>query len=92
VRAFVSAHVDQLCGLFDPAKRRFHRRFRIPDERHNRPVRARARIDIEQRNALYGFNCIGDLPNDLQIAALRKIRHALNQFSHGSAASWWLLL
>ena len=87
MRAFMSAHVDQLRRLFDAAKGSFHRRFRIPDKRHHRPIRTRARIDIEQRNALYRFNCIGNLPNSIQIAPLRKIRHALDQVLHNHGIS-----
>jgi len=81
------AHVDQFGRLFDSAKGRFHRGIRTAHKRHHRSVRTRARIDIEQRNAVHRFNGIGDLPNDLQIAPLRKIRHAFNQLSHSHRIS-----
>jgi hypothetical protein len=51
--AFVFAHIDELGRFFDCTKRRFNRGFRIPDERHHRPICAYPRIDIEQRNAVH---------------------------------------
>ena len=47
MRALMFAHVDQFGRLFDSAKGRFHRGIRTAHKRHHRPVRTRARIDIE---------------------------------------------
>ena len=60
------------------AKCRFHCGIEITDKRHHRPVRARPGIDIEQRNAIDRLNRIGNLPNDILVASLRKIRHAFD--------------
>ena len=85
MRAFVLAHVDQLRGFLDSAKRRFNRRVRTSDQGHDRPVRRRARIDIEQRNALGRFNRVRDLPNYVFVASFRKIRHAFDQLLHAQS-------
>jgi hypothetical protein len=55
---------------------------RVSDESYYRPVRARARINVQQRNAIDRFNRIGDLPNNILISSLRKIRHTLDEFLH----------
>ena len=80
--SFVFAHVDQLGRLLNPAKGAFHRRLRSADKRHDRTVSGCAGIDIEQRHSFRGFNRICDLPNNVRVAAFRKIGHALDQLLH----------
>ena len=82
MRAFVFAHIDELCRFFNCAKRPFYRGVRAPNEGHDRPVRRRARIDIEQRNAVCRFNRVGNLPNNFLVAPFRKIWHTLDQLLH----------
>ena len=78
------AHIDELgCFFYSPKSGLYHS-VRTADKCHHRAVRACARIDIEQRNTLYRFNRIRDLPNDIRIAPFREIRHALDQFLHGN--------
>ena len=61
MRAFLFAHVDQLRRFLNSTKRRFNRRVRIAGEGDHSAIRARAGIDIEQRNAIDRFNRGSDL-------------------------------
>jgi hypothetical protein len=84
VLAFVLPHVDQLGCFLDAPKRAFDRCLRAAGERHNRAVRTRARIDIQQRNTVNGLDGGRDLPDDFKIAAFGKIGNALDDFLHVS--------
>ena len=88
MRAFVLAHVDQFRRFFDRAKRRLDCCVGFADKSYHGPVRARPGINIEQRHAIHRFNHIGNLPNNIQIAPFRKIRHALDQFLHITSADY----
>ena len=66
----------------NPAKRRLNYGIRITDKSHHRPVRTRAGIDIEQRNAIDRFNRISNLPNNILVSSVRKIRHTFDEFFH----------
>ena len=78
MRALVLAHVDQFRRFLNSAKRRFNGGFRTADKSDNRTIRGRARIDIEQRNALSRLNGVGDLSNHILIAPFRKVRYTLD--------------
>ena len=78
----MSPHIDEFGRLLDSAKCGFHCSLGTAHKSYHGPIRTRAGIDIEQRNAFHGPNRVGDLPNHIQIAAFRKIRHALDQFLH----------
>ena len=78
MRAVVVAHVDQLGSLAHAAERRLDHRFRLADEGHDRTVGRLARIDVEQFDALHGFDGRRDLADDVLVAALAEVGHAFN--------------
>jgi hypothetical protein len=78
MRAFLFPHIDQFRRFSNPAKGGLYGGIRIADKSHYRSIRARAGIDIEQRNTIDRLNHISDLPNNIVVTPLRKIRHALD--------------
>ena len=82
MRTLVFAHVDQFRCFLNSAKRGFHRSFRTADKGYHCPVGACTWIDVEQGNSIHGFDCRGDLSNDVLVAALREIGHTFDQFLH----------
>ena len=80
--AFVLSHVDEFRGFLNAAKGGFHRSFGTADKGHDRPVGTSTGIDIEQGNAICRFNCGRNLSNNIEIAPLRKIGDAFDEFLH----------
>ena len=73
--AMMLTHVDQLGCPLDAAESSFHHCLRFSYESHNRAVGRRARIYIEEFDALYTLDCVGNTLYRVRIAALTEIGH-----------------
>ena len=76
MRAVVLRHVDQFGGLLHPFEGGLDDRLGLADESYDRTVGRLARVDVEQFDALDGFDRRRDLPDDVLVAALAEIGHA----------------
>ena len=74
----VTAHVDQLGGLFHPRESRFDDGFGRADERDDSPVGRLAGIHVQQLDAPGGFDGRCDLTDYCLVAPLAEIRDALH--------------
>jgi len=79
VLAVVLGHVDELLGLAGGADGGLDHRLRRADEGDHRAVGGLARVDVEEFDALDGFDLVGDLPDDGQVAAFAEIRDAFDE-------------
>ena len=73
----VLAHVDELSGLLHGAEGSLDDHVGFAHEGHHRAVGCLARIDVEQFGSLDGLNFVGNLFDNVQVASLTEIGHAL---------------
>ena len=83
VRPLVFAHVDQLGGPLHALERRLDDRLGRPDEGYDRAVGRLARIDVEQLDPSGSLDRLGNLRNDMLVAALTEVGDTLyDSFFH----------
>jgi hypothetical protein len=72
-------HVDALDPDLDRAECRLHHRVSSPHERVHRAVRVRARIHVENGDALHRAHGVGDGLNDGLVASFGEVRNAFDE-------------
>ena len=78
----VVAHIDQLRSLLHHAESSLAARFGLADESDHGTVRGGTGVYVKQFNTFYLFNLGGHLIDDIHVAALADIGHALNKLFH----------
>ena len=82
MRALVDRHVDEFGRLLRAAERGLGHPVRRADQRVNRAVRVRARVDVQQLHSGDARQGLGDGVDGAAVAPFGEIRNTLNQSSH----------
>ncbi len=85
--AGVGGHVDHLgCGPCC-SHGRFDDWCRFTGEGDDSAVGGLAGIDVEELHSVHGLDLVGDLADDVQVAALAEVGNALDQPGHAVSSS-----
>ena len=77
----VLAHVDELASLCHSVEGCLYNGFRFAHEGHHRTVGSLTRVNVKQFHTFHSLYGVGNLLDNIQIAAFTEIWHALDNLS-----------
>ena len=81
MRAVVLSHVNQFAGFLHSLKSGLNHRCGVTDKSDHSAVGSLSRIHVQQFHAISAADDVGDLFDDVHVAALAEVGHAFHDLS-----------